>query len=76
MVKVDVTSPCHQTVRCRVFSVSFRKVLDTTMEVSGRVTYMWDLKDEKGRPVAAGMYYLVFDVDGKDAQTRRVVVLR
>ncbi len=75
-VKVDLAFPCSMSLRVKVFSVSYRKVLDVTMPVAGRKSWTWDLRDGKGKPVAGGLYYLVFEADGKDAKTRRLIVLR
>jgi flagellar hook assembly protein FlgD len=47
---------------------------DRTLE-AGRHTLGWDGRDDAGRPVAAGVYYLRLTAPGGDA-TRKVVVVR
>ena len=74
-VKVDLTSSCSQEVKWRLFTVSYRKLAESTVTVNGSATVIWNLKDPRGKRVASGMYYLVFEVGGKTIQTRRVMVI-
>jgi hypothetical protein len=74
-VRVNLVSACPQEVKWRVFSVSYRKIAESSLTVNGSATVIWNLKDPGGKRVANGMYYMVFEVGGKTIQTRRVMVI-
>jgi hypothetical protein len=74
-VKFDLLSSCPQKVTWRVFTSSYRKVYAETMEVNGPRTAVWDLKDEKGRLVASGLYVIRVQSDGNEPVYRKVLLL-
>ncbi len=60
--------------RLSVFSPRGDHVRSLALDVSGRTT--WDLCDDGGRPVAAGVYFLRTEAAGRPSGLRRVVVVR
>jgi len=61
----------------RVLSADGRCIrrLDPGVQPAGRTTLHWDGRDEQGRPVAAGTYFLQARL-GNASVTRSVVLLR
>jgi hypothetical protein len=43
---------------------------------AGATQVTWDLADNRGRPVAAGVYFVMLTLDGARAGRRAVVVAR
>jgi len=75
-VSVDLSSPCPTEVRWSVVTVAYRKVLAGSAHVDGRTTVAWDLRDDRGRPVAGGLYYFLL-TDAAGTKTRvPVMVMR
>ncbi len=68
------TSP---TVRVRVYNVSGQliRILEETIRDQGEFSVSWDGSDEQGRSVAAGAYYVNFEV-GQYSVTNRVLRLK
>jgi hypothetical protein len=66
---VNVLPPTHAgmtDVRVEIFTSAFRKVLDETFaSVPPGVAVTVELKDNWGKPLADGLYYVVVTVDGK-----------
>jgi hypothetical protein len=75
-VRVDLTNGCATQVRVRVFTSAYRKIEEESLTVTGRLTFMWNLTDEKGRRVSPGLYYFVFSPQGQKRVVKSVVVLR
>ncbi len=72
---LDLPQPA--AVAVRVLSADGRCVrrLDLGTQPAGRTTLHWDGRDEQGRPVAAGTYFLQARL-GNASETRSVVLLR
>ena len=66
------------TVRLAAFDTGGRlvRVIAKGMRPSGYHTATWDLSDERGRRVAAGVYLIRLDVDGRKVESRKVTVVR
>jgi hypothetical protein len=73
-VILDVLSPCPQTVHWMVFTASYRKIMDKVENVSGGSQIRWDLKDDLGRDVSNGVYFLRFE--GYGGEKFKIAVLR
>jgi hypothetical protein len=65
-------------VEVRVLDVSGRMVrrLVDAGRPAGATQVTWDLADNRGRPVAAGVYFVMLTLDGARAGRRAVVVAR
>jgi hypothetical protein len=59
-----------------VFTSAYRKIRDWTATANGATVVPWDLKDGSGKPMAAGLYYVVLAPEGGERQVRSVVVLK
>ena len=60
--------------RLFVFSAQGARVRSLGLDASGRAT--WDLRDDGGRPVAAGVYFIRTESTSRSSEGRRVVVVR
>jgi len=58
-----------------VFTAAYRKIGEWNVTANGSTFVQWDLKDGKGKRMAAGLYYAVFTVEGSIRQVRSVVVV-
>jgi hypothetical protein len=76
IVKVNLQSMCPKNVKWAVYSAAYRKIGEWSLTVNGSTKAMWNLTDAKGKPIAAGIYYMVFTPDGQNRQTMPVAVLR
>jgi hypothetical protein len=75
-VSVDLSSVCPTDARWSIVTVAYRKVLAGSVHVDGRTTVAWDLRDDKGRPVAGGLYYFLL-TDATGTKTRvSILVMR
>jgi hypothetical protein len=65
-------------VRLAVFDVQGRmvRVLAKGRRPVGYHTSTWDVLDERGRKVAAGVYFLRLEVNGQEVTSKKVTVLR
>ena len=70
------TLPRDAHVRLALYDVSGRqvRVLADGPQVAGSHTLAWDLRDDSGRAVGAGLYFARFESEGR-VITRRVVTL-
>ena len=68
--------PCEKRVVWSVFTTAYRKVAEGELMATGRTTLAWDHRDARGKPVAGGLYYWVFRVEGCPTSIRTLVVLR
>jgi hypothetical protein len=75
VVKWSLRSECPKPVLWSVFTSAYRKVGEWNARVDGITVLLWDLKDGKGRPMAPGVYYAVFVIDGGGRQVRPLVIL-
>jgi hypothetical protein len=69
--------PSHASVELRIYSVSgqlVRSLVDRTLH-PGRYAETWDGRDERGRPVASGVYFYRLRA-GDFRQTRKMTLLR
>jgi hypothetical protein len=60
--------------RVRVYDVMGRLLRKLDVRGTGDVAVRWDGRDEKGTPVAAGVYYVVANSHGETRDTRVVLV--
>jgi hypothetical protein len=74
--RVDLVVPREKRVVWSVFTSAYRKVAEGELMATGRTTLTWDQRDAWGKPVASGLYYWVFRVEGCPTSIRTVVVLR
>jgi len=60
-----------------VFDLSGRRVkrVDSGLAPVGRFSLKWDLRDDRGRPVDGGVYFVRFSLGGKNV-THKLVVLQ
>jgi subtilisin family serine protease len=72
----DVAAGGPVEVRVRVHDVQGRVVRDLkrAREGSGKYRVAWDIRDDRGRPVPAGMYYMDLRAGAMKASRRLVVV--
>ena len=69
--------------RKRVFFVGFRKDLNITFEFPKPFTkkrylkdIIWDLKDRNNRQVSSGLYFMKLNVDNKELNFRKTLILK
>ena len=60
--------------RLLVFSAQGARVRSLRLDASGRTT--WDLHDDRGRPVAAGIYFVTAESASRPSKGQRVIVVR
>ena len=60
-----------------IYDLSGRRVkrVDSGLAPVGRFSLKWDLRDERGRPVDGGVYFVRFTLGGK-AVSHKLVVLQ
>jgi flagellar hook assembly protein FlgD len=60
-----------------VFNLRGQKVRTLTSELlpAGKHGFAWDAKDDRGRAVASGIYFIRLENDGKSGM-RKVVLLK
>ena len=75
-VHVDLQSACPKEIHWVVMTTAYRKMAGGSALVSGKLTVAWDLKDQRGAPVADGMYYFMIKTDGGAWKRVPLVVLR
>ena len=77
-VTIQVQAPPGSSLDWSVFTLSFRKLLDTSQPLSGNGAIVWNLVDGTGKPVSNGLYYLRVKVTGpvNTTQILKVLVLR
>jgi hypothetical protein len=71
------TLPHESRVKLEIFDASGRRVRTFAAgnRPAGAHALTWDLRDDQGRPLGAGLYLALLDVDGQRL-TRRVVTLQ
>ena len=72
-VKVNLYTFCTKTVKMTVVTDAYREVYKEEMTVLFDTTAVWNLTDGKGAKVAAGLYYIIFTMDGKSSDPVTVV---
>ncbi len=75
--RVQISRGGNRSVAARrlvVFSAHGARVRSLGLDASGRAT--WDLCDDGGRPVAAGVYFIRTESTSGRAEGRRLVVVR
>lgn len=73
-VRVNLLSSCPVTADWSVYTLAYRKVYGERVEVNGPKTAAWNLRDDKGVPVGAGLYFLKFEALGGNPVLRKVMV--
>ncbi len=69
-IHLDIQVPSPSAVRLSVFTLAFRKVFETSGQISSAGTLVWDTRDHFGTPVSSGLYYLRVQVLGDSSQTK------
>jgi hypothetical protein len=72
-LEVDIQVPGTATVTWSVFTTAFRKVRGETTTISSYGSIQWDLRDQRGHRVAAGLYYLRVEIKGDFGSVRKIV---
>ncbi len=77
-VSIQLQAPAGSTVDWSVFTLTFRKILETSQPLSGNGAIVWNLADGSGKPVSNGLYYLRVQVTGPVNTTKilKLLVLR
>lgn len=78
-LSVDVGGEGLTTVKWDVFTAAYRKIFSGEQSIHSSTTLQWNLADEKGSPVASGIYYLRIKADGINGRTvvvKKILVLR
>jgi len=64
-VTLDLKVLAASTVKWKIFTVSYREIMHGSRIVSGsRARLVWDLKDDWGRPLNNGLYFMSVEVSG------------
>jgi hypothetical protein len=76
-VGLRFTTPGEAAVRLSIFDPRGRlvRVLESGERPAGRYSTSWDLRDQSGRPVGAGLYFAKLEVGGRSL-VEKVVTLR
>jgi hypothetical protein len=74
---LEYALPQDATVRLAIYDLGGRRVrmLASGAEAAGNHVTSWDLRDDAGRAVRAGLYFIRFEAEGKSF-TRRVMAVR
>jgi uncharacterized repeat protein (TIGR01451 family) len=76
-VYIEVVGGDGSSLRWTVYSTALRKIREGSLRTQGRTVLAWDLKDQKGKPVANGIYHVVLrPQEGEPPILRKVIVLR
>ena len=75
VVSVRVQSPGDSEAAWDVFTTAYRKVAGGTRAIPGDGILQWGLKDDRGTPVAAGLYYFRVRVTGHPSAVKILKVL-
>jgi hypothetical protein len=75
--RFDVEGPAGQQVDVTVVDLAGRAIAGAQLQLTadGRATYMFDGRDDRGRPLPAGVYRVVMRSEGGTA-TRAVTLLK
>jgi hypothetical protein len=76
--RFSLSLPAPALATIEVFDLGGRLVrtLVDGPRAAGQASVAWDLRDQGGRPVDAGLYFVRLVHDGRPVGTRRVIVLR
>ena len=76
-VGLRFTTPRDAAVRLSIFDPQGRlvRVLESGARPAGQYATSWDLRDQRGRPVGAGLYFAKLEVGGRSL-VEKVVTLR
>jgi hypothetical protein len=74
---VSFALPEASSVEVSVYDISGRRValIERGREVAGVINRSWNGKDDRGRPLASGVYFLRLRAEGFEA-VRKIVILR
>jgi hypothetical protein len=73
-----LNSPSGATVKCSIFTTSFRKIYEKNQTFFGNGKIVWDLCDKTAVPVSNGVYYIRLEVEADHPQIQiwKVLVLK
>ena len=77
-VSVQISVPGTTMVKWSVFTLSFRKIVNGEKQVTQHDYIQWDLKDQDGKQVGDGLYYLRVEMNGTQPVSNvfKVLILR
>jgi len=76
LVRVELSSPCPETVTWKIVTVAYRVVAVGQTDIYGTKTIGWDQRDAQGMPVANGLYFFLLSEAGKTTHVIQILVLR
>ncbi len=76
--RLSAVSTQGSAVSLKIYNILGKEVrtLVASSQKPGEYQVIWDGKDDRGRPVASGVYVCKLEVKGKVRKTRKLVVLR
>jgi hypothetical protein len=74
-VMIDLLTSCPQQTHWAVYTSGYRKVYEESLLVDGPRTVVWDLRDDKGVPVAGGMYFIRVQSGNSETKVLKSLVL-
>lgn len=77
-VSVHVSVPGTTVVKWSVFTLSFRKIVGGEIQITNNGVIVWDLKDQYGKQVSDGLYYLRVEMDGLQSMDKiyKILILK
>ncbi len=76
---IDFALPGYGRVDLRVYDVQgrcLRTLAERQVTEPGQHRLVWDGRDDQGRRLASGIYYVRLQVNGRDRASSKVVVLK
>lgn len=77
-VSVRMSVPGTTVVKWSVFTLSFRKIVGGEITITNNGVIVWDLKDQYGKQVSDGLYYLRIEMDGLQSMDKiyKILILK
>ncbi|HTC22001.1 MAG TPA: hypothetical protein VK859_14185, partial [bacterium] len=69
-ITINIHALSSSKVQLSVFTLAFRKVYETSEEISSDGSVYWDTRDRLGSPASSGLYYIRVEVQGAFPQTK------
>jgi hypothetical protein len=74
-VKIDLLTSCPQQCTWAVYTSGYRKVYEESVLVNGPRTVIWNTKDDKGKQVAGGIYFIQIQSGNSEPVIRKLLML-
>ncbi len=71
-VVVSVQAPGPMAIKWKIYTLSFRQILEGDPAPSATAQLVWNLTDKAGATVSNGLYYWMVEVTGNGSTTRKV----